>query len=301
MKVLVAGGTGFIGAPLCRALASRGHEVRVVTRRPAPAASGIAHVSWDNEAWRRFLGETDAVINLAGEPIAGARWSAAHKHALRESRLSTTRRLVDAIGEQSHRPAALINASAIGYYGPRGDEPLGEETAPGGDFLARICAEWEREAVRAERLGVRVARLRIGMVLGPDGGALAKLAVPFKLWVGGHPGSGRQWVSWVHRDDVIGLIMRAIEQPALSGPVNATAPEPVTMAEFCRALGRALGRPSWAPVPALALRVIIGEMADVLVTGQRVMPSAAQRAGFAFTFPRLPDALAACVGRRPQG
>lgn len=301
MKVLVAGGTGFIGAPLCRVLASRGHEVRVVTRRPASAGQGITQLAWDDEAWRRFLGEADAVINLAGESIAGRRWSAAHKRALRESRVSTTRRLVDAIEAQAHRPSALINASAIGYYGPRGDEPLGEETAPGEDFLARLCVEWEREAGRAERLGVRVARLRIGMVLGPDGGALAKLAVPFKLWVGGHPGSGRQWVSWIHRDDVIGLIVRAMEHPALAGPVNATAPEPVTMKEFCRSLGRALNRPSWAPVPGLALRVIVGEMADVLVTGQRVTPTAAQRAGYAFTFPRLPDALAACVGRRPQG
>ena len=280
MKLLVAGGTGFIGAPLCETLARRGHEVVLLRRADSPAAG---------------LPGVQGVINLAGEPIAAKRWSPAQKCCIRESRLETTRRLISAIAASPVKPSVLVNASAVGYYGSRTDETLIESSAAGRGFLAETCQAWEAEAQRAEPLGVRVVRLRIGVVLGPGGGALAKMAPPFRLFLGGPLGSGRQWVSWVHRDDVIGLIEWALAHPQLSGAVNATAPNPVMMREFCVRLGRVLRRPSWAPVPAMILRLGLGEMAEMLLTGQRVMPDAARRAGYAFRFDDVEQALQACL------
>ena len=297
MRLLVTGGTGFIGAPLCEALTRRGHELLVLTRasegRTGPA--GVRFVPCEPGDWRPALDGVDAVINLAGEPIAAARWSPPQKLRIRDSRVQTTRRLVDAIAGTPRKPAALISASAIGYYGARGGEELAEADAPGRGFLAQTCQAWEAEAERAAAFGVRVVRLRIGLVLGPGGGALAKMAPPFRAWLGGPIGDGRQWVSWIHRDDVIGLVDWALTRPELSGAVNATAPAPVTMATLCRELGRALRRPSWLPVPAAVLRLLLGEMADLLLTGQRVLPRAALQGGDVFRFPGVAEALAACV------
>lgn len=310
----MTGGTGFIGRALIPRLRAHGHELTLLSRRPnqaapsprlsdAGAASGSATaghppavVGWDS-GWERELVSFDGIINLAGEPIAGGRWTAARKQAIRDSRIGTTRRLVQALAAAAPpRPSVLVNASAIGYYGPRGDEPLDESAPPGTGFLAETCRAWEDEARRARSLGVRVAWLRFGLVLGRDGGALAKMVPPFRAFIGGPLGSGRQWVSWIHRDDVAALIEWALAAEAAGGPVNATAPKPATMRDFCAALGRALRRPSWAPVPAPVLRLLLGEMADMLLTGQRVLPQVPLRHGFTFFYPHLDQALAACVG-----
>ena len=294
MRVLVTGGTGFIGSALCRALAAAGHQVAVVTRGNAQpsARDAVRYLPWDGAEWRAALAAADAVVNLAGEPIAAKRWTVEQKVRIRESRVQMTRRLVEAMEGAGHRPAALISASAIGYYGDRGDVPVDEVSPPGSGFLAETCFAWEAEARRAETLGVRVVRMRLGVVLAEGGGALAKMVPPFQGFLGGPLGSGRQWVSWVSRDDVIGLIQWALAQEQVQGAINATAPEPVTMRGFCRELGRALRRPSWLPAPAPAVRLLLGEMAEMLLTGQRVLPSAALAKGYAFRFPRLPDALA---------
>ena len=297
MKLLVTGGTGFIGAPLCRTLAQHGHELLVLTRRPnaQPAQERVRFLPWETGEWQRAMGGAAGVINLAGESIASGRWTPTHKRLIWESRVQATRALVDAMAAQEQKPAVLVNASAIGYYGARGDEELVEVDPPGSGFLAELCQAWEAEAQRAEGLGVRVVRLRIGLVLGPGGGALAKMAPPFRLFAGGPLGSGRQWLSWIHRDDVIGLIEWALMRPDVAGALNATAPQPATMRELCAALGRVLRRPSWAPAPAFALRLLLGEMADLLLTGQRVIPSAALRLGYTFQSPELAAALKACL------
>lgn len=297
MRLLVTGGTGFLGRALCARLRESGHDLVGLTRTPscAPAAAGIAWRGWDS-GWEQEAASFDGVVNLAGESIAGARWTEGRKRALRGSRIDTTRRLVQAMSAAGpRRPGVLINASAIGYYGPRGDDLLDETAPPGAGFLAEMCRAWEDEAKRARSLGMRVVCLRIGLVLGPGGGVLAKMAPPFACFLGGPLGDGRQWVSWVHRDDLIGLIEWALGTDAAAGPVNATAPEPVTMRQFCAAVGRALRRPSWLPAPAAALRALLGEMADMLLTGQRVLPHVALGHGFSFRYPRLEEALAACL------
>ncbi len=240
--------------------------------------------------------ETDAIVNLAGESIASGRWTAARKAAIRSSRVEATRALVDAAAAASPRPKVLVNASAIGYYGAHGDEPLDETAAPGADFLARVCVEWEAEARRAEALGLRVVLLRLGVVLAPDGGALSAMLLPFRAGLGGAIGGGRQWMSWVHRDDVVGLLREAVGNAEYAGPVNATSPNPVTNRDFTRALGRALHRPTVLPVPGIGLRLLLGEMATMLLTGQRVLPKAAERLGYAWQQPELPAALERCVG-----
>lgn len=296
MKLLLTGGTGFLGTPLRRRLAQHGHELLVLTRSPAahPDEPGVRFLPLA-DAWRDAPAGIEGVINLAGEPIAAQRWSASQKARIRGSRVETTHHLVDAIAAMPRKPAVLVNASAVGYYGPRGDEALTESEGPGRGFLAETCQAWEAEARRAEPHGVRVVRLRIGLVLGRGGGALAKMIPPFRAFVGGPLGSGRQWVSWVHRDDVIGLVEHALAHAELAGAVNATAPQPVRMAAFCRELGRVLSRPSWAPAPAPVLRLLLGEMAEMLVTGQRVVPQEALRTGYPFQFPSLAEALSECL------
>jgi hypothetical protein len=293
MRVLVTGGTGFIGGPVCRALRSAGHAVMVVTRHPE--AGREDEVSWERvgEAVRA----ADAVVNLAGEPIADGRWTPLRKERIRESRVMATRAVVDAVAESSPRPSVLVSGSAVGYYGARGDEPLDETSEAGTGFLAGVCQAWEQEAMRAEPLGLRVVRLRIGVVLSNDGGALARMLPPFRAFVGGPLGSGRQWMSWIHRDDVVGLVLAALGSTRLRGAVNATAPQPVTNRDFAEALGHALGRPALLRVPALALRLALGEMADMLLSGQRVFPAAAERGGYRWRFPDLARALRACTRR----
>ncbi len=298
MHVLVTGGTGFLGARLCERLIQGGHTLTVLTRAPQrqPARSGQTFVAWDDPAWQEGLDRCQAVIHLAGEPLVGRRWTPQQKLVLRESRVATTQRLIDAMEASHARPPVLLSASAVGYYGPRDDEPLTEASRAGTGFLAELCQAWEGEALRAETLGVRVVRLRIGIVLGPGGGALTKMVPPFRWFLGGPLGSGRQWMSWIHREDVTSLMEWAMTRPSVRGILNATAPNPVTMQEFCRALGRAMRRPSWAPVPAALLRALLGEVADVLLTGQRVLPEAATRGGYRFRYPDVTAALRACLG-----
>ena len=287
MRVLVTGGTGFLGAPLCRALRAEGHAVTIVTRDPEHA-SGTA-VGWD--AVDAAVRDADALVNLAGEPIAAGRWTSARRARIATSRVEATRALVRAVTAAERRPSVLVSASAVGYYGARGDETVDESAPAGSGFLAYVCRAWEAEATAAEALGVRVVRLRIGIALASDGGALERMQVPFRAFVGGALGSGRQWMSWIHRDDVIGLILAALEDARWTGPVNATAPQPVTNAEFAQALGRALARPAGVRIPAFVLRLALGEMADMLLTGQRVAPGVAERLGYSFRYREVAAAL----------
>lgn len=305
MRVLVTGGTGFIGRPLCRELINAGHAVTAVTRDPA-AAKARVDPAVKLLGWRGFRGptpelatalaESEVVFNLAGEPIAARRWTPQVKSELRASREGTTSALVTACAKQTQRPVLLVSGSAIGYYGPRADEVLTEESPSGSGFLASLCREWEGAARAAERLGVRVAILRIGVVLGRGGGALAKMLPAFKLGLGGPLGGGTQWMSWIHLEDLIRLMVFVMEQ-APAGPVNATAPEPVTNAGFARTLGRVLHRPACLPTPGFAVKFVLGEMAEeLLLTGQRVTPARAQALGFHFRYPHLAEALQDLVG-----
>jgi len=294
MKVLVAGGTGFIGRALCRDLAVAGHRVALISRSASSTVPGAGETfSWDGP-WRLALEETDVIVNLAGENIAAGRWTEARKKALRDSRLETTRALALAVGS-ARRPPAFISASAVGYYGDRGDEELIETSPPGTDFLADLCRDWETEALRAEGPGRRIVLARIGVVLGSGGGALAKMLPPFKLGLGGPLGPGRQFMPWIHLDDAVGLLRLAVERSDASGPVNLTAPEPVTNEQFSRALASALRRPCAFRVPTAVLRLVAGELADVLLSSQRVLPKAAGRLGYVFRYPELGACLRACV------
>ena len=297
-SVLVTGATGFIGRRLVQALNSAGHQVIVLARDPAKAAALLP-------PFRLITGlsqlpdETriDAIVNLAGEPIANGLWTVGKRHRILASRLRMTGNVVRLIRRLKVKPAVLINASAIGWYGERGDEPLTEAASSRPSFGQSVCADWERAAVQAERFGVRVVRLRIGLVLGTEGGMLASMLTPFEYGLGGPIGAGTQWMSWVERDDVVRLIAHAIATPALSGPVNATAPEPVRNATFTRELARALHRPALLRVPAAPLRLIAGDFAEeLLLGGRRVFPEKALASGFAFRHATLRSALAAILG-----
>jgi uncharacterized protein (TIGR01777 family) len=300
VRILITGATGFIGAHLVRRLLGEGHAVVALTRN-VQAARRVLPAGCECRAWKpaaspeaAVLQGADAVVHLAGAGIADQRWTPARKQAIRESRVAGTGALVRALAAvpAAARPATLIAASAIGYYGDRGDEQLDEAAGPGSDFLAEVCEAWEHEAGAAEELGVRVAIIRIGVVLGRDGGALQKMLLPFRLGLGGRLGSGRQWMSWIHVDDLVGLFAYAIEHAEVCGVLNGVAPAPVTNAEFTAALGRALRRPAVLPVPALGLRLALGEMSTMLLAGQRVVPRAAQRFGFEFRYPKIEPALA---------
>lgn len=306
LRVTVTGATGLIGPQLTAALLERGAEVTVLTRDPERARATLGEVTafaWDlmaEAAPVEALSGRDAVVHLAGEPVA-QRWSDEAKRAIRESRVAGTRNLlagVAAIEESgtSQRPHTLISSSAIGYYGPRREEPLDEDAPAGDDFLARVCVEWEAEATKAHDLGLRVVQVRTGIVLDSAGGALGKMLTPFRLGVGGPVAGGRQYMSWIHTEDLVGMMLAALEDDRWSGPINATAPEPVTNAAFSRALGRALHRPSLLPVPGLALRALYGEMAEIVTTGARVVPAKALVLGYEFSQPRLDQALRSALG-----
>lgn len=303
MKILVTGATGFVGRALVARLARDGHEITAWVRNPQRARGALGRdpsllaTGCSDAELIQTLEQTDAVINLAGEPIFVGRWSAARKEALVRSRTETTARLVQAMGAAQRRPRVLINASAVGYYGATGDESLDEKAPAGGDFLARLCEDWELEAKRAQAHDIRVAILRIGIVLGTGGGALAKMLPPFQMGAGGRLGSGRQWMSWIHLHDLVELIATAVTDERYAGVFNATAPQPVTNRAFAAALGSALRRPAVFPVPGMALRLLLGEAADALLTGQRVVPKRAEALGFAFQFSTVAAALGDILAR----
>ena len=297
MKILITGATGLIGSRLVRTLRDRGDTVAVLSRDPLAAqrALGAEAHAWtpsDEPAPADALAAADAVVHLAGAPV-DQKWSAAGKHAIRESREVGTRNLVAGIEALAPdvRPAVLVSASAVGYYGPHGDERVPESTPPADDFLADACVRWEREAARAEELGLRVVRLRTGIVLDTDGGALKTMLTPFKLGVGGPVAGGRQYMPWIHADDVVGLYLAALDHDGWSGPYNATAPNPVTNRAFSKALGKALHRPAVSPIPAFAIRALYGEMSQLVTQGQRAVPERPLEAGFVFAHPEVGEAL----------
>ena len=302
MNIVVAGGTGFIGGALCSSLVAEGHRVSILTRGPGQAPrQRDAHINWvlwngrDQGPWEQVLEGADAVINLAGAPIAEARWTDARKQLITDSRVLTTRLLATALSRCSSKPATFISASGIGYYGASDDRRLDEGAARGHGFLADLCLAWEAEALRAAEFGARVVLLRTGMVLEQDGGALPKMLLPFQFFAGGPIMPGSQWVSWIHRRDHIALIQWALTTPRVSGPINAVAPEPVTMNTFCEVLGRVLHRPSWLPVPSFALKILLGELGTLMTTGQRVIPAKAIVEGYTFHYPTLEPALRAIL------
>ena len=292
MRIVIGGGTGFLGGALAAALRAGGHDVVVLTRQTGTLPPGLA--SWTPDgtarAWARVVDGADAVINLAGAPLDEKRWTEPRKRVLVESRVLATRSLARAIAAAGRPPALFLSSSAVGYYGPRGEEPVTESDAAGADFLARLVVQWEAEATTATS-GTRVVLLRSGIVLAPDGGALARMLLPFRLGLGGPFGSGRQYMSWIHRQDWIDLARWLLTSDA-RGPINATAPAPETNEAFAATLGRVLRRPHVLRAPAFALRLALGEMADAaLLAGQRVVPARAQALGFRFAWPALEAAL----------
>ena len=288
MRVLLTGGTGFIGSRLKTRLEGAGHAVSVVSRGPA------GDVTWEPGAITSAVRATDAVIHLAGENLSARRWSSRQKTRLRASRIQTTRLLAEAVADT--RPQAFITASAIGYYGTSPDKRFAERDGPGADFLARLCAEWEAARQTAIDAGVRTATVRSGLVLGVDGGALPKMLLPFKLGLGGPLGHGRQWVSWIHQQDAVALLQWLLENEGTRGEYNGTTPHPVSNRELSKTLGRVLRRPVILPAPAVALRTILGEMAGLLLDGQHVTPDRAMEEGFSFRFPELEPALRDLLG-----
>jgi uncharacterized protein (TIGR01777 family) len=292
---LITGGSGFIGSALCRSLVADGHRATVLTRNADRARPRLpAHVTLIETL--DAASDVDAIVNLAGENLAAGRWTATRKREFVDSRVGTTRRLLEWITRQARKPRVLISGSAIGWYGPRGDEELTEDAVPGTDFSARLCQAWETEAMKAEAFGLRVCRVRTGIVLDADGGALKQMLLPFRLGLGGRIGGGRQWMSWIARSDLVALLRWLAEDSAASGACNGTAPAPVRNADFAKILGAALHRPALLPAPALALKLVFGEMSELLLTGQRVLPARASAAGFQFRHVDLASALAAIFG-----
>lgn len=304
MRVVVTGGTGFIGSHLVRALQGRGDTVTVLSRDPDSVprrlGEGVIGRGWDPGRAGDWFGELsgqDAVVHLAGEQAVGVRWTDAAKRRIHDSRVDSTRLVVEAMAATDDRPRVFVCASGVNVYGAHpGDEELDEQAAAGDDFLAHVVIDWEAAARAAEPLGVRVVSTRFGVVFARDGGALEQMVLPFKLFAGGPLGSGRQVVSWVHIDDVVGIVLRCLDDEAIQGPVNVVAPRAVTNAELSRAIGEVLGRPSWLKVPAAALRARFGEGAEPLVTGQRVVPGVMQERGYSWHYPELGPALRQALG-----
>jgi hypothetical protein len=301
MRIIIAGGSGFLGRTLSSALLAAGHRVQILTRPAArtsttPTSSAVERIAWTPDGtlgpWAASCAGADAIINLAGESIGTARWTPTRKAQLVESRILATRSLVRFITKSGQLPATFVSASAIGFYGNRGTETLTEDAQAGTDFLANLAASWEEEALLAGSDATRVVLLRTGIVLDPNDGALAKMLTPFRLFAGGPFSSGRQYMSWIHRDDWVSLVRWALDTPAVRGPLNLTAPHPVTNAQFARALGRALRRPAVMPAPAFALKLALGEMAGpLLLFSQRVIPARALKGGFRFAFETIDAAL----------
>jgi uncharacterized protein (TIGR01777 family) len=303
MRVFITGGTGLIGTHLIKRLRERKDSIVLLTRRAQAArerfGSDCEIVEGDpmqRGNWLDAVADCDAVINLAGESIFSRRWNEEFKALLRDSRTKTTENVVHALIRKPQAPAGghkvLVNASAIGYYGPLGDEEGTEDHGPGQDTLARVCVEWEKTALSAEPLGVHVAIVRIGVVLDKTGGALKKMLRPFKMFVGGPVGSGKQWVSWIHHADMVGILLLALDNPQAKGPMNGTAPNPLTNKEFSKAIGRAIHRPSFMPTPAFGIRIALGGVSEIITTGQRVLPRRALELGYRFKFPTIDAAFA---------
>jgi uncharacterized protein len=292
MRILISGSHGLVGSALKESLQTGGHEILLLVRH-APASD--SEIEWSPERYSIALARLegfDTVVHLAGESIAEGRWSEEKKRKIRESRVKGTKLLSDALASLSLPPKTLISASAIGYYGNRGDELLNEKSAPGNDFLAQVCIEWERATELAKEKGIRVVNTRFGIILDAKGGALAKMLPPFRMGVGGRIGSGKQWMSWIALDDVIGALQFALTNEAVRGPINFVAPQPVTNSEFTKILGKTISRPTFFPIPAFGVRLAFGEMADaLLLSSQRVEPARLLEAAYAFQYPQLPAAL----------
>jgi uncharacterized protein (TIGR01777 family) len=300
MRVFVTGGSGLVGSRLKKRIRERGDEVAILTRRPDAIAKepGVFAVAGDptqKGPWMDAIKDCDAIVNLVGEGIFNKRWSPAFKDVLIKSRIESTKNVVEGLKASPKKSdgsaKVLVSASAIGYYGPHGDEKLTESSPPGNDIMAKLCVDWEAAARHAEAAGVRVVIIRVGVVLDKNGGALAKMLPPFRMFVGGPIGDGKQYMSWIHHDDLVGQILFAIDQPNVVGPMNGTAPKPVTNAEFSKALGKVLGRPSFMPTPAFMLGLALGEVAGVITKGQNVLPKASLDAGYAFRFADVESAL----------
>ena len=302
--VIVSGATGFIGSALCRELAARGYAIVVLSRNPGKGAahfgSHVKVVGWDAQSaagWAEYAEGAQGIINLTGENIAAGRWTRERKEKILQSRLAAGRAIDEVLGQVSTKPRVVIQASGIGYYGNRGDELLDENSSSGTGFLAAVARDWERSTARAEVMGIRHVVIRTGIVLGPDGGFLSRVLLPFRLFMGGHMGNGRQWLSWIHIKDEVDAICFLLERPDLHGPFNLCSPNPLVARDFFRALGKAMGRPSWLPVPGYALRIMFGQMAEELIlSGQRALPKRLLEAGFSFRYPEAEMALQNLVG-----
>lgn len=301
MKVAIAGATGFVGTRLVEKLQAGGHQVMVLSRDAAkagrvfpasayPNLEVVAYTPAESGDWQNSIAGCDAVVNLAGVPIAEERWTEARQQAILDSRRLTTAKLVEAIVNANPKPSVFVSASAIGYYGTSETAEFDENSPAGNDFLAAVCKDWEAAAQPAKNAGTRLAILRLGIVLGM-GGALAKMLPPFKLFAGGPIGTGKQWFSWVHREDVVDLILYALQNSQVQGVLNATAPNPVRMNELCQTLGEVLSRPSWLPVPSFALELLLGDGAKVVLEGQKVLPKQTLASGFQYQYPTLKLAL----------
>ena len=300
MRITIVGGTGLIGTRLTTGLSARGHIVTVVSRHGGTVPGAAAHLTWDPSAGAPPKGvlDADVIVNLAGTPVAG-RWGADRKRSIRDSRVVTTARLVEAIGAAATPPSVLVNGSAVGYYGDRADEELTEASAPGTGFLAELCVEWEATAMLATDSGCRVVVSRTGIVLAKEGGALAPMAKATRLGAGGPLGNGRQWWPWIHIDDAVGALASAIEDGTTQGPINLTAPNPARQGDLAKALGSALHRPAIMPAPKFALRLALGEAAEFLLNSQRALPAALTASGYQFRHTDLASALNAELGGSP--
>ncbi|MEH2452494.1 thylakoid membrane protein ThyD [Nostoc sp.] len=301
MKVAITGATGFVGSRLVQRLHAKGDKIVVLARNTAfaqkvfpseafPNLEIVAYTPNASGSWQSVIASCDGIVNLAGEPIAEGRWTAERKQEILNSRKLGTQKLVEAIANANPKPTVLVNASAIGYYGTSESATFDETSLSGNDFLAQVCQAWETEARKVKDAGVRLVILRLGIVLG-NGGALGKMIPPFKLFAGGPIGSGRQWFSWIHVDDLVNLILQALTKPEVEGVYNATAPNPVRMADLSQTLGRVMNRPSWLPVPAFAIEALLGDGAIVVLEGQQVLPKRTEETGFEYKYPNLQSAL----------
>ncbi|MFN6474812.1 TIGR01777 family oxidoreductase [Nostoc sp. DedQUE07] len=301
MKVAITGATGFVGSRLVQRLHKEGHKIVALTRNTAfaqkvfpseafPNVEIVAHTPNASGSWQSVIASCDGVVNLAGEPIGEGRWTPERKQEILNSRKLGTQKIVEAIAKANPKPSVLINASAIGYYGTSETATFDETSLSGNDFLAQVCQAWEAEARKVKDAGVRLVILRFGIVLG-NGGALGKMIPPFKLFAGGPIGSGRQWFSWIHVDDLVNLILQALTKPEIEGVYNATAPNPVRMADLSQTLGQVMNRPSWLPVPAFAIEALLGDGAIVVLEGQQVIPKRTVQTGFEYKYPNLQSAL----------